>query len=332
MPDPAAVGAAVSAVMRVHGPDPDPATLASAIGSRLGAAQCVITLDAQRFRWVRSSDAAGRPDGAVRWAETELGRAPAITIAIAPADASPARGSFLPLALVLEAHARDLEADRLRRSAEDAIRRLADLRWRATAEMEHERRRLERNLHDGAQHHLVAVRLSMALAEHETTTAGVHGRTADLRMRLDDAERTLVDTARGVLPEALARGGLVAAFRAIDSNDLTLSVPPSRFPPTVESTVYYLALEAINNARKYAPGARIDVRVRHTTNAVEFLVQDDGPGFEMDPAGPPPRSLLMRAASVGGEIRVESARGRGTRVTGRVPRGATDGVVPRPLS
>jgi signal transduction histidine kinase len=213
------------------------------------------------------------------------------------------------------------ETDRLRRTGDAAARQLVDDRWRAVVEMEHERRRLERDLHDGAQHHLVALSMSLALLEHSRAKAPE--RIAGLLDRLDTTERVLVDTAAGVLPIALASDGLAAALteELAGHDDVTVDIGGlrRRYPPMVESAVYFVCLEAVNNAHKHAAGARIVVTVRDGSHGLEFAVTDTGPGFTVVATSSGLTNLTTRVAAVGGSIRVRSAPNRGTTVTGHVP-------------
>lgn len=288
-------------------PEPDPRALASVIGQAAGATGCALTVAGERYQW---------GDGET-WHEhvVTYGGEPQGVLAVAPASPLPGVAAVLgaPLAVVRLT----IETDRLRRQGDAAARALVDDRWRAAAEMEQERRGLERDLHDGAQHHLVALRMSLALAEHRG------GDVADLLARLDTAERVLVDTAAGVLPVALVVGGLAAALKAELANhaDVVLEIDGlrRRYPAVVESAVYFVCLEAVNNAHKHAPGARITVSARDSYRGLEFTVTDDGPGFVASPASASLHNLATRASAVGGTVEVSSTPGAGTTVSGFVP-------------
>jgi len=158
--------------------------------------------------------------------------------------------------------------------------------------------------------------MRLALVEH--TGKGVD----DLLRRLDTAERVLVDTAGGVLPVALVNGGLAAALTAelASHADVTLDIDGlrRRYPSVVETAVYFVCMEAVNNAHKHAPGARITVSARDSYRGLEFAVTDDGPGFVVTPSSGL-RNLTTRAADVGGTAEIISAPGRGTTVRGVVP-------------
>ena len=198
------------------------------------------------------------------------------------------------------------------------------------------RRALERDLHDGAQARLVALRLRIGLAAElvEDGLAGAEpARVAcDVRRELEalsqDVDAVLHDLrglSHGIHPPGLEAAGLLAALRAA-VRGLPVDVhvegkPTARYEPTVESAVYYACLEAVQNAVKH--GARSGVRVvlRNGDGRLSFEVSDDGPGW--DPAsvarGAGLLNLEDRIAALDGEVAVITAPGRGTVVRGRIP-------------
>lgn len=297
----------VEAVAACLGPDLSPDALAAAIGTAAGATGCALTIAGERHQW-----GDGEP-----WLSQVVtyGGEPQGTLALAPESLGPMPEVAAVLGAPLALLRLSAETDRLRRAGDAAARTLVDDRWRAAAEMEQERRGLERDLHDGAQHHLVALRMALGLAEH--TGGAVDG----LLNRLDAAERVLVDTAGGVLPVALVTQGLAAALKAELSAHVDLDIDGlrRRYPSVVESAVYFVCLEAVNNAHKHAPGARITVSARDSYRGLEFTVTDDGPGFVVSPTGSGLHNLTARATAVGGTAEVTSAPGKGTTVTGFVP-------------
>ncbi|MFY1632194.1 sensor histidine kinase [Solwaraspora sp. WMMB335] len=220
----------------------------------------------------------------------------------------------------------------LRRELDAAVahaEEIASSRRRTVAQMDDRRRALERNLHDGAQHHLVNLRLTLGLLEHEVAAGdavAVVGRIDALAEQVGAAEAVLRDTAAGILPVGLVTGGLRQALQAeVGRYDgVTLSLPdgpPRRYPAAVETAVFYACLEAVTNARKHAPGAETAVVLRDTYRGLWFAVSDRGPGF--DPAGLPAGSRLGhisdRVAAAGGTVTVRSAPGAGTVLEGIVP-------------
>lgn len=306
------VAEAITAYLAQDGQEPDPRALARVVGEAAGAAGCALVVGGRRFEW---------GDGGP-WLEHEIayGGAPVGVLAVAPESVGPLPGVAAVLGAPVAVLSLAEDTDRLRREGDAASRALVDDRWRAAAEMEQERRGLERDLHDGAQHHLVALRMSLALTEHAPGT----GDHTDLLTQLDEAEQVLLDTAAGILPGALVSEGIAAALSAELSrhDDVTLdtaSLRRRRYPAPVESAVYFVVMEAVNNAHKHAAGARVTVRVRDGYQGLEFSVSDDGPGFAVAAPGAGLPGLTARAASVGGVVEVRSAPGAGTTVTGVVP-------------
>jgi signal transduction histidine kinase len=210
------------------------------------------------------------------------------------------------------------------------VRLVEDLRTsrqRLVAAQDEERRRLERNIHDGAQQQLVALavkaRLAGQLAERDP------GKTVDLLGQIEaetqSALEDLRDLARGIYPPLLADQGLVAAIEAQSrKSQLGVEVDADglgRFPADVEATVYFCTLEALQNVSKYAAADRTVIRLARANGNISFEVEDDGRGF--DPLGVVGGSGLQgmadRLAAVGGSLEIRSAPGRGTTVAGHVP-------------
>ena len=147
----------------------------------------------------------------------------------------------------------------------------------------------------------------------------------DLRTETGEALESLRDLARGIYPPLLADKGLAAA---LESQARKGSVPTEvrsegigRYPPDVESAVYFCALEALNNVAKYAGATRAEVRLAQTDGELTFEVSDDGDGF--DPAqtgyGTGLQGMADRLDAIGGTLKVHSQPGKGAQVTGRVP-------------
>ncbi|WP_447002014.1 sensor histidine kinase [Saccharothrix isguenensis] len=312
-----AVRALVAHLDRV---DQTPSALVPVIGAAVGAVGCALTVDGRRSAW--------GVDGGGWWvAAVEHGGEVQGELAVSPASTGPLPELVTALGPVLAAARLGVEADRLSREADAAALELTDGRWRAAAEMDLLRRGLERDLHDGAQHHLVALRMSVALLEHAIST-GAHDTArrllGPLADKLDAAEQLMVDTASGVLPVALVVDGLAAALRAAlaqhDDVVLDLDGDLPRYPAAVESMVYFVCLEAVNNSHKHAPGASVRVALRDTAEGLWFEARDDGPGFDRVPGHGGLHNLVTRAAAVGGAVRIDSASGVGTAITGLVPR------------
>jgi signal transduction histidine kinase len=215
-----------------------------------------------------------------------------------------------------------------RRHAQQTLARIADTRYRAASQMESERHALERDLHDGAQLHLVSLQLAAAVVEHALEHGTADESTlptalADLGARLDRTHQVLVETAAGITPGPLRDGGLAAALAVSfgEAHDVTLHIAPAvrtrRYPPIVESTVYLTCLEAVSNAQKHAPGAAVTVSVRGTYQGLSFEVTDSGPGLDAATTGL--ANLRARLAAIGGTLQVISAPGTGTRLAASVP-------------
>ena len=237
------------------------------------------------------------------------------------------------LGVVLEASRSGIELERQLRAALAHAEEIAVSRRRTVAEMDGERRRIERDLHDGAQHHLVSLRLTLGLVEHQVGTGDLDQARvwlAKLAGQLADTEAVLAATADGVSSLVLAEKGLLAALRAelgaahppVGFDDGGIA-PTRRFPADVEATVWFCCAEAVGNARKHAPGAPIEVGLVERSGALAFTVRDEGPGFVVDPAevggGRGMRNMTARLSAVGGRVVVRSAPGEGTTVEGTVP-------------
>jgi signal transduction histidine kinase len=212
----------------------------------------------------------------------------------------------------------------------DNIAQLRASRQRLVTAQDEERRKLERNIHDGAQQQLVALAVKLRLAESLADRDPQAAKTmlAALQTEAGEALENLRDLARGIYPPLLADKGLVAALEA---QARKASIPTevrsdgvARYPPDVEATVYFCTLEALNNAAKYAAASRAEVRLAQTDGHLSFEVSDDGVGF--DPAatgyGTGLRGMEDRVDALGGTLEVRSAPGEGTAVRGRVPTGS----------
>jgi signal transduction histidine kinase len=234
-----------------------------------------------------------------------------------------------------------LDNQRLTASAEVALRDIRRSRDRLAASAEEERRRIERDLHDGAQQRLVALRIELGLAED---LVGRDPEAAVLRLRrlereLDAALEDLRSLAHGVYPRVLADRGL---FAALDGAARRVSLPVevsadgvARYPPEVESAVYFCVLEAMQNVLKHAPNARrVVVELHGDRSALRFSLRDDGPGAPGGTIVPGAGITNMRdrLAAVGGEVDVVSTPRVGTVVRGRVPLGGVHarGFAPEP--
>jgi signal transduction histidine kinase len=320
---------------------PDLAGVAEAVGQGLGATTCRLTvyrpgLRDRSYRWVRpgEEEAETSLEVPVRHGGQDVGTIGVDRAAVAGADDQ--RQVLLEaiatsLGVVLQAVRTGIDLERELRAAVAHAAEIADARRRVVAEADSERRRIERDLHDGAQHHLVSLSLTLGLAEHEVRAGRLEQARARLDQavgQLDTAEAVLARTATGLSSAALAERGLVAALRAELGGDPhirldTTGVTVARFAPEVEAAAYFCCLESVNNARKYAGGAPICVRLHRADDHLLFTVEDEGRGWDPetrpDPLGRGVRNMTSRIAALGGHLDVRSAPGEGTRVVGRVP-------------
>ena len=226
------------------------------------------------------------------------------------------RGVRLRAELEQRAAELSVRADELRRSRE----RLVDAQ-------DDERRRLERDIHDGAQQHLVALAVNLRLAA--TLAARSPERADTLLAAQEDAATeavaTLVRLSRGIYPPLLEEEGVGAALRSVIAGSgreiAVVEHEVGRYPAPVEAAAYFSCLEALQNAAKHAGASTIGVTLTGTAAGLELTVEDDGAGF--DPASTQAGSGLAnirdRVESVGGTVRTDSAPGRGTRVCAVLP-------------
>jgi signal transduction histidine kinase len=206
----------------------------------------------------------------------------------------------------LQAHARDLE----------------ESRQRLVAAQDQERRRIERDLHDGAQHELVA----LASRLHQLSVDGSAGpdQLASLARQAERAVFALQDLARGIYPSVLTDHGVAAAIRSHARRmpvDISLVIDPQtaglRWSPELETALYFVAVEAIGNSCKHSGSQALNVTLTKRGPDVVLEVHDDGVGF--NPAGVVRRSGLQhmadRMAALGGSLVVRSRPDEGTWVT-----------------
>jgi signal transduction histidine kinase len=208
--------------------------------------------------------------------------------------------------------------------------RLVDLKAaqkRLVAAQDQERRKLERNIHDGAQQQLVALQVRHRLAEQliDRDPATAKQMLGELQKDTAQALDDLRDLARGIYPPLLADEGLLAALEAQARRaPLPVTVRSDgfrRYPQDVETAVYFSVLEALQNVTKHAGATSVEVSLDDQTEAVRFTVRDDGRGF--DPSGTGYGTGLQgiadRLGAVEGRLEIESAPGRGTVVAGTIP-------------
>ncbi|MGN6242408.1 MAG: GAF domain-containing sensor histidine kinase, partial [Motilibacteraceae bacterium] len=219
----------------------------------------------------------------------------------------------------------------LQETLDDLRRANAELRAsrsRLVAAADAERRRIERDLHDGAQQHLVALAVNLGLARQLLTESPEEAGEV-LAALSGDVQATIAELrslAHGIYPPLLLDSGLAEALRAAAVRSPAAAVVRAegvgRYPAQVEAAVYFCCLEALANAGKHAPGARVEVVLADDGGRLRFTVRDDGPGFDPAVVGAAGHGLVNmadRVGAVGGSVRWDSAPGRGTTVTGEVP-------------
>jgi signal transduction histidine kinase len=209
------------------------------------------------------------------------------------------------------------------------IEELRESRRRIVAAQDDRAKRLERNIHDGAQQQLVALAVKARIAGGMVSTdrGKAEALLGEIQRELTEALEDLRDLARGIYPPLLADRGLAAALAAQARKSPVPVVVDAdgagRFPREIEATVYFSVLEALQNVSKYADATTASVRLAVGDGRLRFEVVDDGHGF--DPAttgyGSGLQGIADRFAALGGSVEVASAPGRGTKVVGEVPVG-----------
>jgi signal transduction histidine kinase len=206
------------------------------------------------------------------------------------------------------------------------LRELQASRQRIVAAQDEERRKLERNLHDGAQQQLVALQVKLSLAERlAEEDCRVKDQLSGLKQEAGEALENLRDLARGIYPPLLADQGLQAAL-ASQARKATFPVSIeadhlSRYPQETEAAVYFCCLEALQNVAKYAGATQAAIRLAEDDGHLAFTVTDDGGGFDTSTTsyGTGLQGMADRLSAQGGTLEIRSAPGEGTTVIGRVP-------------
>ena len=250
----------------------------------------------------------------------------AAVLCVAPLGVSVAAGRRRHGAADL-AHTVVLENERLETELRSTLGELRASRLRILSAADRERRRIERDLHDGAQQRLVALGIQLELAAElvESDPDRVARRLRQLARDVDEAVDELRALARGLVPPVLVERGLPEALReAAASSPLIARVQAAelrRYAPEVESAVYFCCREALQNAAKHAEGARFVTVRLWEKDELHFEVRDDGGGL---PRGPRPHgagltNMRDRIGALGGRLTVDSVAGEGTCVTGTTP-------------
>jgi PAS domain S-box-containing protein len=251
----------------------------------------------------------------------------AVSVAAAPVREPSGRvvGNMVAYTDITERKAQEEEVHRLNDELHDRLEELAASRARIVTAGDVERRRLERNLHDGAQQRLVALSLTLrlALAKLDADPATARTLLAGAADELSLALEELRELARGLHPAVLSDRGLRPAVEMLAGRSPVpveiAEVPDERLPAPVEAAAYYLIAEALTNVAKYANASAVRVRVAAGDDGVLVEVSDDGVGGADPAGGSGLRGLADRVEALGGSLAVSSPAGAGTTLRAEIP-------------
>jgi signal transduction histidine kinase len=217
------------------------------------------------------------------------------------------------------------ENDRLTAEVEAQLQEVRASRARIVEAGDRERRRVERDLHDGAQQRLVSLALELQVARRALGDGGDPAVRRSLERAADEATAALAelrDLALGIHPLILTESGLGAAVESLadrTSVDVAVDIGPERYSSAVEGAAYFLISESLANVTKYASATRATVRARGVDGQLRIEVEDDGIGGADPRAGSGLRGLADRLAALDGTISVVSPNGGGTRISALIP-------------
>jgi signal transduction histidine kinase len=220
-----------------------------------------------------------------------------------------------------------MERDRLHSDLTRKLDELKASRMRMVTAGDQERRRLERNLHDGAQQRLTIALLGLRRLERLVEESEeLAPRVIEIRQELEDAIADLRELARGLHPPLLARRGLAAALRSASTRstipiELDLRLP-RELPPAVEAAAYYVCAEAVTNTVKHAQASKMWLSVAHVNGVLQVDVRDDGIGgacVDCNPDSSGLGGLVDRVEALDGTLEVVSPKGEGTRLVAIFP-------------
>ena len=211
------------------------------------------------------------------------------------------------------------------RALRDRVDRLRDARQRILEAADAERRRIERDLHDGAQQRMVAVAVTLGLAEAQLRTdpEGAAKLVSQARQEAQEAVKELRELARGIHPALLSERGLGPALEALARRapvPVAVSpVPDVQICRAAESAAYFVTAEALTNVAKYARASRAEVRLAADDERLYVEVSDDGVGGADPTTGSGLRGLRDRVDAIDGKLEIISPPGEGTTVTVHIP-------------
>ena len=216
-----------------------------------------------------------------------------------------------------------LENERLAAELRAQLEEVRASRRRIVETGDEERRRLERDLHDGAQQRLVALGFTLRRASRGAESDPELARVlADASRELEDGLGELRALARGLHPIALGDGGLGDAVQDLADRypiPVTVEIAVGRLPDQVESTAYYIVAESLTNVLRHADASSVSIRGRIDGGDLVVEIGDDGVGGVDDLRGTGVRGLADRAAAIGGRLQIDSPPGAGTLITARLP-------------
>jgi signal transduction histidine kinase len=218
-----------------------------------------------------------------------------------------------------------VENDRLTSEVEAQLQEVRASRARIVEAGDLERRRVERDLHDGAQQRLISLSLELRVARSKLGESGDPEVRRSLDRAAEEAQAALVelrDLALGIHPLILTESGLGEAVESLadrTSVDVSVDVGPERYSPAVEGAAYFVISEALANVTKYAKATKATVRVRGLADRMTIEVSDDGIGGADPRSGSGLRGLADRLAALDGTITIVSPVGGGTKVSARIP-------------
>jgi len=207
----------------------------------------------------------------------------------------------------------------------ERVEGLRDASARILAAADDERRRIERDLHDGAQQRLVALNVLLGVVENklDTDPGSAAQLVARARVEAQEAVKELRELARGIHPALLADRGLNAALEALAARAplpvAVFGVPERRMPAAVEATAYFITAEALTNVARYAGATAATVELSEERGRLRITVRDDGAGGADPKRGTGLRGLHDRVAALDGRFEVSSPAGGGTAVTAELP-------------
>jgi len=221
-----------------------------------------------------------------------------------------------------------LENARLQAEVRAQLAKVSASRARIVAAADEQRRRIERDLHDGAQQRLVALALDLRSAQRRLG-ADIDPEVERILVAAVDelqlAVAELRELARGIYPRILTEDGLAAALESLADRTpvpIKITATEERLSPELEAAAYFLCCEALTNAVKYADATSVEIRASRDNGALVIEVVDDGVGGADPAVGSGLTGLAERLEAHGGSLRLESSNGAGTRVVGELPCGS----------